>query len=743
MNKFFGILTLCVLFLVPCAWGARVAFLDIAPRREYQHHNFFEHDELLRGHVSLEQASGIHTVCILWRDAYGRIAGADTVQVGPPVYGADFSIRLSDALSYYNRLETTLDGVPQGVGAEFRIQSNRPRGWDDYYSAVWANYAYEYFPALRQAGINTHMVYKDFPYYGQVMARDFETYVDNMCWRIFSPYHKWRSRWKAIKKQVAASPYNMSLLVRVPSFEDPATDEAIRTTVQQIVNFHKPHRPLFYNLADEIGIGDQSGPIDFDHSIYARNAFIRYLKNKYGTLEDLNKQWETEFDSYHEAAKSTLTLTDATMDRIWKNEIKKAFATVEEAAEYFGLSLSSLEDYVLLNARLKSTPPKTVQEIENLLPRLRKEFNLSSVTARQLESFARKFHEWTTSLSIPNPTDWNLSPWMDHKDFMDQSLARALGKAYRYARQADPEGIFGFTGGHSPGAFAGYNLEYLSRVVDLQVPYNLAEDVEILRSLNKDLILLSPTWGVDERGVRTLWYQLFHGDRGVIFWDNDEQRNKFIDKKTGELTPRARNFQQDLHELTSGIGKLIINSQRLHDRIAILYSHPSIRVHWMIQYLSLGREWILRESWHEFRQLYFNQVRTSLVKLIEDHHLQYDFVSYKQLEKGVLDGGEYDILFLPQTIALSDAEAQAIERFVANGGKVVADFRCGLMDESGKCRKTGALDKVFGIRSEKSPQAEINRVTAAGARKKILAGVPVYVHKYGKGKAIYLNRSLA
>ncbi|HUU27798.1 MAG TPA: beta-galactosidase trimerization domain-containing protein [archaeon] len=719
----------------------RVAYIDIAPLQEYLPHKIYEPGQVCRGHVSVEEASGSHTVCIFWLDAYGRISGADTVQVGPPVFSADFSIALQNPLSFYNRLESALDGVMQTASVEFNIRP-ASRRWDDYYSAVWAGYQYEYFPALRQAGINTHMVYKDFPYYEQVVARDFDTYVDNICWRVFAPYHKWRYRWNAIKKQVAASPYNMTLLTRIPSFEDPATEEAIRSTVQQIVNYHKPHRPIFYNLADEIGIGDQSGVIDFDHTVFARNAFIDYLRNKYATVDALNRQWETEFISFYEAAGSTETLTDRAMDRIWEKELPKAFARVEEARERFGVHLGSLEDYVALNALLKSTPPKSVEEIERLLPRLKSEFNLSSVTAEELAAFAGKFHEWTTGLSVSNPRDWNLSPWADHKDFMDRSMARALGKAYEYARQADPEGVFGFTGGHSPGAFAGYNLEFLSRVVDLQVPYNLADDVEILRSLNKKLILLSPTWGTDERGVRTLWYQFFHNDHGVIFWDNDEPQNKFIDKKTGELTNRARVFQPDLHELTGGIGKLILGSERMHDRIAVLYSHPSIRVHWMIQHLHLGREWTLRESWHEFRELYFNQVHSSLLKLIEDHFLQYDFVSYKQVEEGKLDEGEYDILFLPQTIAVSDCEARAVERFVARGGTVVADCRLGLTDESGKCRKVGALDKIFGICCAEGGTGIVNRVTDSGAVKEKLAGVPIYINSYGKGKAIYLDRSL-
>ena len=296
---------LILLFFIPLvssALAAQVAHIEISQQREYVPNNIMEPGQVLRGHVSLKDASSSHTVCLLWRDAYGRVAGADTVQVTGPLFAADFSIPLSRPLSFDNRIEATLDGTPQTLSAAFRIRPEY-RKWDDYYSAVWAHYKYEYFPLLRRAGINTHMVYKDFPYFEQVMAADFDSYVDNICWRVFAPYHKWRHRWSSIKQQVAADPYNTSLLVRIPSFEDPATDEAIRSTVQQVVQYHSPHRPIFFNLADEIGIGDQSGVIDFDHSVFARNAFIRYLEKKYGSVEQMNLQWETDFPSFYEAAR--------------------------------------------------------------------------------------------------------------------------------------------------------------------------------------------------------------------------------------------------------------------------------------------------------------------------------------------------------------------------------------------------------------------------------------------------------
>jgi hypothetical protein len=742
--KFLGSLFLLLVILLTALplSAARVAYLDISQRREYSLDNVMDQGQVLRGHVSVKEASGPHQVVLLWRDAFGRVAGSDTVTVDAPLYSADFELTLDNSLSYYNRLESTLDGQAQQTAAEFFVRRS-PKPWDDYYTAVWAEYNYEYFDSLKAAGINTHMIYKDFPYFDQVMAAGFDSYVDNICWRVFAPYHKWRHRWNTLQRKIAADPYNMGLLVREPSFEDPSTDEAIRTTVQQVVRNHAPHRPIFFNLADEIGIGDQSGPTDLDHSIHSRQAFLTWLDREYGTVTALNRQWGTDFGSFHEAARSTELLTDATMDNIWNSQLPKYFSSPGEAGSKFGITLGNFKDYVALNARLKSTPPKTVKQISRMLPGIKKQLGLEQVSAEQLAGFAAKFDQWAKSLSVDVPTDWNLSPWMEHKDFMDKSLANALGRAYGYAKDVYPNGVYGYTGGHSPGAFAGYNMEYLSRVVDLQVPYNLADDVEILRSLNKKQILLSPTWGIDETGVRRLWYQFLHGDRGIIFWDNDEQRNKFIEKETGALTDRARLFRDDINELTSGTGSLIMAAERQHDRIAVLYSHPSIRAQWMIQHLDLGKSWITRKSAQEFRSLNSNALRSSLLRLIEDHHYQYDFISYKQLEDGILDSGQYKMLLLPQTIAISNAEVTALERFVADGGALVGDNRIGLMDQKGRSRDQGALDHIFGIRWDgKEVREGLPGVTANGASNRKLGDQRVYVNRYGKGTAVYLNVSM-
>src|SRR5207302_6056365 len=80
-----------------------------------------------------------------------------------------------------------------------------------------------------------------------------------------------------------------------------------------------------------------------------------------------------------------------------------------------------------------------------------------------------------------------------------------------------------------------------------------------------------------------------------------------------------------------------------------------------------------------------------------------DFISYLDVTEGRIDlSRRFKVIILPQTICLSDREAQALRRFVQSGGKLIADTLCGLLTETGRGRKTGALDDLFGVFRDES-----------------------------------------
>ena len=75
--------------------------------------------------------------------------------------------------------------------------------------------------------------------------------------------------------------------------------------------------------------------------------------------------------------------------------------------------------------------------------------------------------------------------------------------------------------------------------------------------------------------------------------------------------------------------------------------------------------------------------------------LQHRLVSAGQVENGDLVRAGYRVLILPRTIALSDAAATAIRKFVKVGGTVIADGTPCVFDEHGRQLKTPALANIF------------------------------------------------
>ena len=166
-------------------------------------------------------------------------------------------------------------------------------------------------------------------------------------------------------------------------------------------------------------------------------------------------------------------------------------------------------------------------------------------------------------------------------------------------------------------------------------------------------------------------------------------------QQTREITPSATTFADTFLELHQGIGKLILNSRRLHDGIAIHYSQASMQVHWLLDNVGNARKWPVHSGGDH--DSHFIAVRNGWTKVIEDLGLQYEFVGRGQIEEGKLGKGEYRVLILPQSVAVSALEVEQIREFVNAGGVLVADYRVATMNEHGRDLRRGQLDDVFGI----------------------------------------------
>jgi hypothetical protein len=277
-------------------------------------------------------------------------------------------------------------------------------------------------------------------------------------------------------------------------------------------------------------------------------------------------------------------------------------------------------------------------------------------------------------------TDGNFSSWSDFKDWMDAAFARSLAVGRDAVHDADPRALAGIEGGQVPG-WGGYDYSRLVRSVDAMELYDGGENVDIVRSLDPGMVLLTTTSFGGAAADWSVWREWLRGTRGLILWDD---KNDFV-RPDGSAGERGREAASFFGEMRRGLGALVINSVRHTDPIAILYSPASMRVQWMLDWQPKGDAWIERGSEAEGGD--DNTVRSVLsafVTALRRQGLEPRFVTSAAIEAGTLASGLYRMLILPHAVALSAAESHAIRRFAKAGGTVIADVTAGSFDEHGK-----------------------------------------------------------
>jgi hypothetical protein len=143
-------------------------------------------------------------------------------------------------------------------------------------------------------------------------------YVENIATDFFSPYHRYTPgkpvTWlfDATKARLWADPADTAVFVREPSLSDPVWLASIRVRLDAVVRGQSQYRPLFYNLADEAGIGDLAAAWDADIAPASLAEMRTWLRIQYPDLAALNHQWGSNFPDWDAV---TPELTDTALRR--------------------------------------------------------------------------------------------------------------------------------------------------------------------------------------------------------------------------------------------------------------------------------------------------------------------------------------------------------------------------------------------------------------------------------------------
>ena len=88
------------------------------------------------------------------------------------------------------------------------------------------------------------------------------------------------------------------LLKRPLSLSDPEVIKEIKIHIHKNISDLKKGNVIAYALDDEISLGSLINPSDVDMGSLSMEGFRKWLQGQYNSIEDLNRQWDTDFKSF-------------------------------------------------------------------------------------------------------------------------------------------------------------------------------------------------------------------------------------------------------------------------------------------------------------------------------------------------------------------------------------------------------------------------------------------------------------
>jgi hypothetical protein len=392
--------------------------------------------------------------------------------------------------------------------------------------------------------------------------------------------------------------------VRDYTLVDPRWRESARGDVRQAAARHAPFSPALYDLRDELSVTVSANPFDYDFSPSSLAAFRLWLAKRYPSLVALNAAWLTSFAAW---------------------ETVMPFSTDEIKARMAGCSVAAgnIPDWSAVRAT-RYTPEAVRTE----------------------------------------PSRWHLAPWCDFRTFMDDCLAETLADLRSASHAADPATPVGIEGTQMPSAWGGYDLWKLSRALDWVEPYDITAARAVFGSFMRGKPLLATYGERDPVAVsRRLWHLLLEGDCGAILWWSEDLLEGEGDAL--RLSAKGRALAPVVREMQSPLARLLLRAVRLYDPVAVHYSQPSIQLAWLFESFGDGATWHRRFSSYEAAHNRHAALRADLWQLLREAGWSPHFVSYEEIENNALAECGFKVCLLPDSFALSDREAQALQRFAS------------------------------------------------------------------------------
>ncbi len=340
---------------------------------------------------------------------------------------------------------------------------------------------------------------------------------------------------------------------------------------------------------------------------------------------------------------------------------------------FYGITLQEIADEAYLGRSVCYSPFC----LAGFRQRLQEEYGTLEALNQEWETSFRRWEEVVPCQLEELPASENLSRWLDHKLFMTALYAKNwVGGTREAIRQAVPGSQAGLSGTQVPGL--SYDWAQLMKYIDCLSFYG-----GIQRKLVHDLA--QPGFVAGEWTGYCLAYQVNEFDQKARLWDNLFLGSNFSSifmghGMHGDLSPNPnmKLYSQGLKEIRKGADCLVLSAQETFREVGVLYSQSSL-------YTAMGT--LGANVWHNSQ--------TGWAALLSDLKQPFRYVTYEQLEEGVPEG--LKVLVLPCTLSLSRRALEHLQRFVEEGGTLLADFAPAVADEHGKFQRRLEAESLFGV----------------------------------------------
>ena len=350
--------------------------------------------------------------------------------------------------------------------------------------------------------------------------------------------------------------------------------------------------------------------------------------------------------------------------------------------------------------------------------------------------------------------------WIAHRLFMDTVYAQYFKWTGDAVRKINPKGMVGESGIHDKmSAYGGYAWPKRMKYEKVALFYGTGV-LPMSFAERKKFNFSSWCMGYADEIAKDkfdMWQALFRGQNMISLFNSSILQNPDM-----SLSYYGKALKPAIQEMLSGYGDALAAADKQTSPVAILISQKSL----LASYIQ-GQKGSI-----DTYQLYRIGINMWLNILLKYAYSPY-FVNAPQLSDGILERRGCKVLILPMTYVLTPEEANAVKRFVKNGGIVIADACTATWNQYGKAMQQGILDDVFGIKRNNSKLISAslkyafkgnnvfasfleNGIEQSGEKFAVSADTIddffgsiilgknssnncMTVNKYGKGKAFYLG----